>query len=153
MRNHSFSTLTVFFSTHSAREKQFSQYASEIYSTDAGINGLLNVILRVFFFFFSNNFLQTFISLMTHRKCKVCLPFLSHRMPNRCRSNCFTFLTDCYAFVRLVGVLNGIDQTIYTINTMPSMALLYWVWNSRAFISLHVGYFCMLFCRLFFFLN
>ena len=53
---------------------------------------------------FSDNFLKTFISLMKHRKCKVCLPFLSHPMPNRCRSNCFTFLTDGYAFIRLVGV-------------------------------------------------
>ena len=25
-------------------------------------------------------------------------------MPNRCRSNCFTFLIDGYAFFRLVGV-------------------------------------------------
>ena len=55
---------------------------------------------------FSNNFLKTFISLMKQRKCKVCLAFLSHRMPNRCRSKSFTFLTDGYAFVRLVGVID-----------------------------------------------
>ena len=28
-------------------------------------------------------------------------------MPNRCRSNYFTFLTDDYAFIRLVGVFTG----------------------------------------------
>ena len=39
------------------------------------------------------------------QKMQVCLPFLSHRMPNRCRSNCFTFLTNGYAFIRLVGVI------------------------------------------------
>ena len=33
--------------------------------------------------------------------------FVSHRMPNRCRSNCFTFLTDGQAFIRLVGVCRG----------------------------------------------
>ena len=27
-------------------------------------------------------------------------------MPNRCRSICFTFLTDGYAFIRLVGVFH-----------------------------------------------
>ena len=44
--------------------------------------------------FYSSNFLKTFISLMKHRKCKVCLPLFSHRMPDRCCSNGFTFLTD-----------------------------------------------------------
>ena len=29
-------------------------------------------------------------------------------MSNRYRSNCFTFLTDGYAFIRLVGVLFGL---------------------------------------------
>ena len=42
---------------------------------------------------------------MKHRKCKVCLPFLSHPIPDGCRSNCFTFLTGGYAFIRLVGVM------------------------------------------------
>ena len=77
---------------------------SEIYSTDAYINGRLNVIPRLyFFFFFSNNFLKTFVSLMKHRLCKVCLPFLSYRMLNRYIPNCFKFLTDGYTFIRLVG--------------------------------------------------
>ena len=37
---------------------------------------------------------------------KFVYPFLSHRMPNRCRSNSFTFLTDGYAFIHLVGMKN-----------------------------------------------
>ena len=45
-----------------------------------------------------------------NRKCNVWLPFLSHRMPNRCLSNCFTFLTDGYAFIRLVGVLYAAEK-------------------------------------------
>ena len=28
-------------------------------------------------------------------------------MPNRCHSNCFTFLTDGYAFIHLVCVIRG----------------------------------------------
>ena len=77
----------------------FEQLGPEIYSTGADTNGLLTVIPH-----FLNNFLKTFVLLMKHRKCKVCLPFLSHQMPNRCRSNCFTFLTDGYTFFRLVGM-------------------------------------------------
>ena len=73
------------------------EISSLIYSTDADINGLLNVIPR-----FSNNFLKTFISLVKHRTYKVCLPLLSHRMSNRWCSDCFTFLTNGYAFIRLV---------------------------------------------------
>ena len=34
-------------------------------------------------------------------------------MPKRCRSNCFTFLTDGYTFIRLVGMIYAIfnDQS------------------------------------------
>ena len=32
-------------------------------------------------------------------------------MPNRCRSNCFTFLTDGYAFIRLVGVFTDAQSS------------------------------------------
>ena len=45
---------------------------------------------------------------MKHRKCKVCLPFWVILSLTECQSNCFTFLTGGYAFIRLVGMLyNG----------------------------------------------
>ena len=79
------------FGTPSAREKEFSQYPcsrwSEIYPTDASINGLLNVlpVSFSFFFFFLNNFLKTFISLMKHKKnnteMQSLFTFLSRRIP------------------------------------------------------------------------
>ena len=109
------------FGTPSAREKQFSQYAwsrcSEIYATDANINGHLNLISRFF-----NNFPKTFISLMKHRKCKVCLPFWAILSLTGCRSNCFTFLTGGYAFIRLVGVrkASSCSNKIYYFNVEDS---------------------------------
>ena len=102
------------FGTPSAREKQFSQYSwsrcSEIYVIDANINGYLNVIPR-----FLNNFLKTFISPMKHRKSKVCLRFWAILSLTGCRSNCFTFLTGGYAFIRLVGVYKSFADCLLSV--------------------------------------
>ena len=67
---------------------------------------------------FLSNFSKTFISLMKHRKCKVCLPFWVILSLNGCRSNCFTFLTGGYAFIRLVGVLERDGNVFLKIATV-----------------------------------
>ena len=53
-------------------------------------------------------------------------------MPNRCRSNCFTFLTSGYAFIRLVGVFT-LDRFKVVVLVLFVLCVALWLFAAGLF--------------------